>query len=75
MTSRLTLSIFLQPNGANLTGGGTGGAFYNQSKPTQSFIAFNGDVPAVPHGVIPAVIVGFAGAILGMVGVYGRLSI
>jgi len=43
---------------------------------TQSFIAFNnGDIPSLPHGVLPAVIVGIAGAILGMIGVYGRLSV
>ncbi|KAI5120853.1 hypothetical protein M0805_007040 [Coniferiporia weirii] len=65
------------PNGANLTGGGTGGAFDNGSdSATTSFVSFNGGVlPALPVGFFPALAVGLLGALAGAMGVYGRLSL
>jgi hypothetical protein len=59
------------PNGANLTGGGTGGAFSDTS-PTPTFIPFNGDLPRLPAGLWPALVLGCAGAFLGAFGVLSR---
>lgn len=71
----LTRSGLIQPNGANLTGGGTGGAFETSgSSATPSFIEFSGGVlPMLPAGFTSAVIVGLCGALIGAIGVYGRL--
>ncbi|KAL5495118.1 hypothetical protein ACEPAI_580 [Sanghuangporus weigelae] len=61
------------PNGANLTGGGTGGAFESSASATPSFTEFNGGVlPILPAGFTSALFVGFCGALIGVVGVYGR---
>lgn len=68
-------SSILQPNGANLTGGGTGGAFASDTSSTPSFVSFNGVLPLLPVGVLPALAVGLSGALLGAAGVYGRLSL
>jgi peptidoglycan/xylan/chitin deacetylase (PgdA/CDA1 family) len=59
------------PNGANLTGGGTGGASGDSSSPTPTFIPFNGDLPRLPAGLWPALALGCAGALLGAFGVLG----
>ncbi|KAJ6601047.1 hypothetical protein DFH09DRAFT_1243028 [Mycena vulgaris] len=61
------------PNGANLTGGGTGGATGASPDPTESFVPFNGKGFAVPAGVWAATLVGAAGALLGTLGVTGYL--
>lgn len=68
-------SSTLQPNGANLTGGGTGGAFASDASSTPSFVSFNGVLPLLPVGVLPALAVGLSGALLGAAGVYGRFSL
>jgi len=64
------------PNGANLTGGGTGGAFNSSTaSAVPSFVTFNdgGVLPQLPSGLVPALAVSFVGAMLGALGVYGRL--
>ncbi|KAJ7439981.1 hypothetical protein FB451DRAFT_143851 [Mycena latifolia] len=61
------------PNGANLTGGGTGGASGSSADPTQSYVPFNGRGFAVPAGVWAATVVGAVGALLGTLGVTGYL--
>ncbi|KAH8120052.1 hypothetical protein DFH11DRAFT_1499913 [Phellopilus nigrolimitatus] len=62
------------PNGANLTGGGTGGSFASgAASATSSFVTFNGGVlPVFPTGVFPTFAIGLAGALFGAIGVYGR---
>ncbi|PPR08240.1 hypothetical protein CVT24_001282 [Panaeolus cyanescens] len=52
------------PNGANLTGGGTG---TTNSSQTPSYVPFNGAVPKslVTAGVWPALILGFVGWLIG----------
>ncbi|TDL28107.1 hypothetical protein BD410DRAFT_782072 [Rickenella mellea] len=62
------------PNGANLTGGGTGGAFTSAGASASSnpFVPFNG-VPSMPNAFWPAVFLGCFGAMIGGLGVYGRL--
>jgi peptidoglycan/xylan/chitin deacetylase (PgdA/CDA1 family) len=61
------------PNGANLTGGGTGGSFGSASA-TATYVRFNGaTLTALPAGVWPAVILGCVGALLGAFGVVSRL--
>ncbi|KAI0047953.1 hypothetical protein FA95DRAFT_1491612 [Auriscalpium vulgare] len=62
------------PNGANLTGGGTGGEFNDTgsaASPTSSFQPFNGNaaLPRLPAGVLPAIAVGLVGAIAGMIAI------
>ncbi|TFY78825.1 hypothetical protein EWM64_g5184 [Hericium alpestre] len=59
------------PNGANLTGGGTGD-FGPTATPTQSYKPFNGNgaLAALPAGVFPAVAFGLVGAVVGLVSVY-----
>ncbi|KAH9004289.1 hypothetical protein EDB86DRAFT_3209363 [Lactarius hatsudake] len=56
------------PNGANLTGGGTGGSFSSgTASPTNSFVPFNGNgaVSPLPAGIWLAIMFGFIGAMLG----------
>ena len=72
----LFVSPFLQPNGANLTGGGTGSAFYpSGSSPQASYIPFNGAAPPsiLPAGSWPALLLGCIGAFMGTFGVFSRL--
>ncbi|KAF8971773.1 hypothetical protein BDZ97DRAFT_1913677 [Flammula alnicola] len=61
-------------NGANLTGGGTGGAF-TTSTPAASYIPFNGAAPPslLPAGAWPAILLGCIGALAGTFGVVSRL--
>jgi len=62
------------PNGANLTGGGTGGSFNGESgSATPTYVPFNGDLSSLPAGLWPALILGCAGALLGALGVVSRL--
>ncbi|KAI0066583.1 hypothetical protein BV25DRAFT_1868240 [Artomyces pyxidatus] len=63
------------PNGANLTGGGTGGEFNDSgsaSQPTASFAPFNGSgaLPSLPRGVLPAIALGMLGAVAGIFAVF-----
>ncbi|KIK71468.1 hypothetical protein GYMLUDRAFT_254679 [Collybiopsis luxurians FD-317 M1] len=62
------------PNGANLTGGGTGGALQSGSA-TPSFEAFNGADPSplFSTGAKHALVVGLIGAVIGAAEVIGRL--
>lgn len=61
------------PNGANLTGGGTGGSAASGSA-SSSFVPFNGaPLPLMPAGVLPAIILGCVGALLGAFGVASRI--
>ncbi|KAJ6617434.1 hypothetical protein B0H10DRAFT_2033369 [Mycena sp. CBHHK59/15] len=60
-------------NGANLTGGGTGGDSAASSAPTASYVPFNGNGHALPAGVWAATLVGAAGALVGTLGVFGGL--
>ena len=64
----------LQPNGLNLTGGGTGGSFAPVVWIKPSFVPFNGASPFLPHvlGVWPALILGYVGAYFGMYDVLTR---
>lgn len=63
------------PNGANLTGGGTGGGPLagGSGTPAPSFVPFNGRGYVLPSGVWAATICGALGALVGMLGVVGRL--
>ncbi|ETW86638.1 carbohydrate esterase family 4 protein [Heterobasidion irregulare TC 32-1] len=62
------------PNGANLTGGGTGGSEVSASaSATQSYVPFNAALPAVPAGVVPALLVATVGMFAGFISTYGRL--
>lgn len=60
------------PNGANLTGGGTGGSFNGGSSTSSPYVPFNGDLPRFSPGVWNAFAVGLAGAVLGALGVIHR---
>ncbi|KAF7311854.1 hypothetical protein MIND_00196100 [Mycena indigotica] len=53
------------PNGANLTGGGTGGSTGANASPTPSFVPFNGRGFALPNGVWAATVLGVVGALAG----------
>ncbi|KAJ7834246.1 hypothetical protein B0H14DRAFT_3087625 [Mycena olivaceomarginata] len=72
-TSDCTTDItqLIGPNGANLTGGGTGAA--NASSSAKPYQPFNGRGVALPAGVWAATFVGVLGALAGMGGVLGRL--
>jgi len=62
------------PNGANLTGGGTGGSAASGTAAASSYVPFNGaPVLLMPAGVLPAVILGCVGALLGAFGVVSRI--
>ncbi|KAF5385148.1 hypothetical protein D9615_000983 [Tricholomella constricta] len=61
------------PNGANLTGGGLGGSFENASASQSPYIPFNGDLPSLPKGVWPSVLLACTGALLGSLGLVARL--
>ncbi|KAF8899375.1 hypothetical protein BD779DRAFT_1607831 [Infundibulicybe gibba] len=63
------------PNGANLTGGGTGGVGAFKSAPTAaSFTPFyNGGTASIPKEIWPTVVLGFAGALIGALGMITRL--
>ncbi|KII93119.1 hypothetical protein PLICRDRAFT_35300 [Plicaturopsis crispa FD-325 SS-3] len=58
------------PNGANLTGGGTGSS--SSSSSSSTYAPFNAAVPALPSGLVPAIVMGFAGAMFGAYGVMNR---
>jgi len=65
------------PNGANLTGGGTGGAFTasaSTATATDSFVPFNDAMasPLLSKGARHAIILGFVGALMGTLGVSVR---
>jgi hypothetical protein len=65
--------LLSQANGANLTGGGTGGSAASGSA-SASFVPFNGaPLPLMPAGVWPAIILGCLGALLGAFGVVSRI--
>jgi hypothetical protein len=58
------------PNGANLTGGGTGGSFSSgAASPTSSYVPFNGNgaVSPLPAGIWLAIMLGFFGAMFGSI--------
>lgn len=64
------------PNGANLTGGGTGTS--DGSSPSESsnpYIPFNGNgaLPSIPSGAIPAIVIGAIGAVFGLMSIGARL--
>ncbi|KAJ7799096.1 hypothetical protein B0H14DRAFT_1711143 [Mycena olivaceomarginata] len=61
------------PNGANLTGGGTGGSADASASPTNAYVPFNGGGFTLPVGVWAATTVGAVGAVVGMWGVFGLL--
>ncbi|EIM83551.1 uncharacterized protein STEHIDRAFT_83725 [Stereum hirsutum FP-91666 SS1] len=64
------------PNGANLTGGGTGTEYNSSSQASSTdYTPFNGSgaLPTLPKGVWPAVFVGALGAVLGMVGILAKM--
>ncbi|KAF8079249.1 hypothetical protein FPV67DRAFT_1404049 [Lyophyllum atratum] len=61
------------PNGANLTGGGLGGSFENSSSSQSPYIPFNGDLPTLPRGVWPSILLACVGAVLGSLGIAMRL--
>jgi hypothetical protein len=62
-----------QPNGANLTGGGTGGAAGASASTTNPYVPFNGERYTLPAGVWAATLVGALGALVGTWGVFGCL--
>ncbi|KAJ7857553.1 hypothetical protein B0H13DRAFT_2237705 [Mycena leptocephala] len=61
------------PNGANLTGGGTGGAAGASASTTNPYVPFNGERYTLPAGVWAATLVGALGALVGTWGVFGCL--
>lgn len=65
-----------QPNGANLTGGGTGGSAGAGKATATPYTPFNGSgaAPSVglPLGLWPAMLVGWAGLLVGGLGVASR---
>ncbi|KAF7340971.1 hypothetical protein MSAN_02082500 [Mycena sanguinolenta] len=61
------------PNGANLTGGGTGGSAAASASTTAAYVPFNGRGFALPPGVWAATGVAAVGAFVGMWGVWGFL--
>ena len=65
----------LQPNGANLTGGGTGGAYANGSLPGQtSYVPFNGEASfKAPLGLWPTLALGAIGGLAGLGEVLGTV--
>ncbi|KAG6818372.1 hypothetical protein H0H93_005494 [Arthromyces matolae] len=62
-------------NGANLTGGGTGGSFENDtSASATAYIPFNnGELPTLPQGVWHTVFLAGVGALLGSLSLFARL--
>jgi hypothetical protein len=60
------------PNGANLTGGGTGGSFNGGPSPP-SYIPFNSEPPKFSPGLWNTLVVGVVGALIGALGVVNRL--
>ncbi|KAJ7760140.1 hypothetical protein DFH07DRAFT_442335 [Mycena maculata] len=60
-------------NGANLTGGGTGGVADGSATATASYVPFNGEGYAMPAGAWAATLVGALGALVGTLGVVGYL--
>ncbi|KAF9567743.1 hypothetical protein CPC08DRAFT_680400 [Agrocybe pediades] len=70
------LSRPIGPNGANLTGGGTGSDFNPSAADAgPSYVPFNGAAVSsrLPQGVWSAVLLGSVGAVLGALGVISRL--
>ncbi|KAG5717983.1 hypothetical protein E4T56_gene1729 [Termitomyces sp. T112] len=63
------------PNGANLTGGGTGGTFDSDTSPAQTaYVPFNNsDIPTLPRGVWSSVLLACVGALLGSLSLFIRL--
>ena len=64
--------VSLKPNGANLTGGGTGGDAASQSS-TSPYVPFNGDLPRLPASFGTAMVVAVIGAIVGSLGVFSKV--
>ncbi|KAK7063546.1 carbohydrate esterase family 4 protein [Favolaschia claudopus] len=62
------------PNGANLTGGGTGSnAAGASASATTTYVPFNGKGFSLPPGVWAATFAGAVGALVGVYGVWGML--
>ncbi|KAI0079550.1 hypothetical protein K474DRAFT_1733626 [Panus rudis PR-1116 ss-1] len=64
------------PNGANLTGGGTGSDSSAQaSQSSNPYVPFNGNgaLSSLPGGILPALLVGTLGAVIGALGLAARL--
>ncbi|KAJ7508382.1 hypothetical protein B0H11DRAFT_2304226 [Mycena galericulata] len=55
-------------NGANLTGGGTGGSTEQGATPTASYVPFNGKGYVLPSGTLYATLLGALGALFGIFG-------
>lgn len=53
------------PNGANLTGGGTGSSFEGSTSDAPSYIPFNGDLPRLSPGIWNVFTIGLIGVIYG----------
>ena len=69
-------AFLLQPNGANLTGGGTGRALASSSaSPSALYVPFNGADGSLlfSAGAQHAVIFGLVGVVLGVFGVLVRV--
>ncbi|CAL1694786.1 unnamed protein product [Somion occarium] len=63
------------PNGANLTGGGTGADSAQASQSSNPYVPFNGSgaLKSLPSGVLPAIIFGAVGALIGVLGIAAHL--
>jgi len=63
------------PNGANLTGGGTGQSPAQASQSSSPYVPFNGNgaLSNIPGGIVPTLLVGAVGAIVGVFGIISRL--
>ncbi|KZT27524.1 hypothetical protein NEOLEDRAFT_1130497 [Neolentinus lepideus HHB14362 ss-1] len=61
------------PNGANLTGGGTGGNFTGSSSTPTSYTPFNSALPTLPQGFWLALALACFGTMVGTVGILDRL--
>ncbi|EPQ60095.1 hypothetical protein GLOTRDRAFT_134849 [Gloeophyllum trabeum ATCC 11539] len=62
------------PNGANLTGGGTGGNFTDSgSTPTASYTPFSSALPTLPQGFWLALALACVGGVVGSLGVIDKL--
>lgn len=68
--------MMMQPNGANLTGGGIGSAFTSPNISVEpSYTPFNGAIPAalLPQGVWFGMIMAYVVATIGTIGVVSWL--
>ncbi|KAF9488197.1 hypothetical protein BDN71DRAFT_1424830 [Pleurotus eryngii] len=59
------------PNGANLTGGGTG-TFEDPASSSTTYVPFNNALPSVSLDILPTLILGVVGAFIGTFGVISR---